>query len=241
MSMTSGATADHLYVVGENEGSPIVKVGRSGRPKSRLTSIQTGYPRKLRLLHVEESAGNLEDEVHKALAARRISGEWFDFGGEAALATVRQVIADLKTIQEIAARNAVTVSLTSTYQAPPMAVVESETPLEAGSRPDRRPPSRPQVRVERDPCEGPALMQVGNAAVRAFFSTHPDPTAYLRSLAIPAHHIEWYYQELPLYNMDVDADLRADAKRERAAPESLSLQRDADIFCELPGAYLRAS
>jgi hypothetical protein len=45
MTMTSGVVADHLYVVGEDNQSSVVKVGRSGRPTARLTGIQTGNPR----------------------------------------------------------------------------------------------------------------------------------------------------------------------------------------------------
>lgn len=226
---------DHLYVVGENENSTVVKIGRSGQPLTRLTGIQTGYPRKLRVLHVEDGAGHLEDDVHKALAVRRAAGEWFDFGEDAALETVRQVIADVKAIQEIAARHALVVNLVTTHRPLKMAKPLDELPeAEAPAQREKR-PTVPHVPPKpRDPCEHQALMQVNDAAVRGFFAMHPNPTAHLRSLGIPAHHIEWWYRELSDYGMKPDAALMAEAQRERAAPESFAARRaPGSVPCRL--------
>jgi hypothetical protein len=208
----SGAAIDDLYVIGEHEGAPVVKIGRSGNPAARLASIQTGSPQRLRLLHVEEGAGDMEGEVHKALAGRRVYGEWFDFGADPALGLVRQALADLKVIQEIAARHALRVNLVTTHQPKPRSVA-----TEPDDDPAVREPAR-SAPTPRDPCEGLSLMQVGTAATVGFFAHHPDPTGYLRSQEVPAHHIVWFYRECPGYGMESSAELLAEAAREVCVP-----------------------
>ena len=83
---------DHLYVIGEGNGSGIVKIGRGRNPRKRLHSIQIGNPRRLHLLHVEEGAGSLEFAVHAALSRHRLNGEWFDLGDLDPVAEVRRTL-----------------------------------------------------------------------------------------------------------------------------------------------------
>jgi len=212
------STGDHLYVVGESETTAVVKIGRSVRPVTRLSGIQTGHPRRLRLLHVEDGAGHLEGSIHKLLDPHRTTGEWFDFGESAALETVRQAITALKAIEEIASRNSVILTLTTPPR--PLKVVEAEKEAEEGAEtvtPPRDLPDRPYILPEpKDPCEWFALSDVNKAAVEGFFSAHPDPTGYLREQGIPAHHIIWWYREFPKYGMEPSAELEAEAAAERA-------------------------
>jgi len=92
---------DHLYVIGETS-SGIVKIGRSVDPESRLRTFQTGYPRKLSLLHVEPEAGHLEPRLHARFASLRTHGEWFDFGTASPVATVLNTLDSLRTRDDLA-------------------------------------------------------------------------------------------------------------------------------------------
>lgn len=76
-----------LYVIGWDPAGP-VKVGVSVNPASRVRSLQTGCPYKLRVLatgHVAHkavlrgyAAREVEAYAHRQLAAKRLEGEWFD-------------------------------------------------------------------------------------------------------------------------------------------------------------------
>jgi T5orf172 domain len=99
----SGALPDHLYIVGESEESSCVKIGRSVNPKARLGGIQTGYPRRLQLLHVEQDAGHLEPHVHDLLVAWRTVGEWFDFQEAGGADRGRRAVDAVKALREIGA------------------------------------------------------------------------------------------------------------------------------------------
>lgn len=64
------------YLIGA-EGSPLVKIGfTSGKPKSRMSSLQTGIPMKLSLLWSTE--GDYEQDLHARFDTYRVIGEWFD-------------------------------------------------------------------------------------------------------------------------------------------------------------------
>jgi hypothetical protein len=73
-------TASDLYVIGEGNGSGVVKIGKSGDIKSRFPGLQTGNPKPLQLLHLEPGAGALEKRLHAHFGRIRLHGEWFDFG-----------------------------------------------------------------------------------------------------------------------------------------------------------------
>jgi len=82
----------NLYVIGEGTGSGVVKIGKSADVQSRLTSLQTGCPVRLQILHVESDAGELESWLHDQFAQYRQHGEWFNFGANDPVATVRVAI-----------------------------------------------------------------------------------------------------------------------------------------------------
>jgi hypothetical protein len=61
-------TPDHQY-----------KIGVSIHPKSRLRSLQTSHPQKLRLIHTfpAEPGKEAEDKLHRFFHHERLEGEWF--------------------------------------------------------------------------------------------------------------------------------------------------------------------
>lgn len=63
------------YAIQEGDDGP-VKVGRSTSPLSRLSELQCGNPRPLRLVHAWPGVGH-EDRLHRAHADLHVSGEWF--------------------------------------------------------------------------------------------------------------------------------------------------------------------
>ena len=88
-----------IYFVREQErtgrDSAFVKIGlvryREKRDSyNRLAEHQTGNPRKLHLIPSEivktQAVDMVEAQMHRLFASRRVSGEWFEFGGEGEIA-----------------------------------------------------------------------------------------------------------------------------------------------------------
>lgn len=77
-----------LYVITDGTA---YKVGRATDPESRLSSLQTGNPRQLRLVATEPHADSVGAELsaHKMLANSRIRGEWFEVDEETAVMAIR--------------------------------------------------------------------------------------------------------------------------------------------------------
>lgn len=88
--------ADHLYVIGEGSGSGVVKIGRAANVRKRLYGIQVGNPRLLKILHVEEGAGDLEFQVHGFFRTERLQGEWFDLGAREPAAEVKRALEKIR-------------------------------------------------------------------------------------------------------------------------------------------------
>lgn len=62
----------------------LVKIGRSKNPEARMADLQTGHPKKLKLLHKikcksERDARYAEKVAHRIFRHRRRKGEWFEF------------------------------------------------------------------------------------------------------------------------------------------------------------------
>lgn len=74
--------APFVYVVGP-EDSNVVKIGTTTEtvPK-RLKGIQTGHPYKLGIRWSFGGGAELEGFLHDCFRARRLEGEWFDFGDD---------------------------------------------------------------------------------------------------------------------------------------------------------------
>ena len=84
-----------VYVV-EDRKSKAVKIGIAKNPDGRLASLQVGNPRPLRIYQCYETissdrARDIEILAHKALASRRLVGEWFDVCPDAACDTIVRV------------------------------------------------------------------------------------------------------------------------------------------------------
>ncbi len=62
-----------------DELSNAVKIGLThDRIDQRMSGLQVGNPRKLKLLGVMDGNRQTEERLHARLDAHRISGEWFD-------------------------------------------------------------------------------------------------------------------------------------------------------------------
>ena len=70
-----------LYIIGQKEEwqkAPI-KIGYTeSSPESRHSSIQTGNPVKLGIIHLIEGLEQEEKQIHRLLRKFRLNGEWFD-------------------------------------------------------------------------------------------------------------------------------------------------------------------
>ena len=66
-----------VYIV-RAEGDSPVKVGRAVDVPKRISTLQTGNPRRLELLRVMPGGVELEAQLHLRLRESRMQGEWFD-------------------------------------------------------------------------------------------------------------------------------------------------------------------
>jgi hypothetical protein len=72
-----------VYIISEGDAGPPVKIGVANNPLSRISELQTGNPRKLRLarawnMATRDGAFAVERAVLSQLSDRRLSGEWVD-------------------------------------------------------------------------------------------------------------------------------------------------------------------
>lgn len=87
-----------MYVVGESEFGPC-KIGYADRPRHRLSSLQTGNPRKLTLFCEVECPPNyrMAERIAHRLAAygkrnEILCGEWFNITVQSAIKIVDEAI-----------------------------------------------------------------------------------------------------------------------------------------------------
>ena len=78
-----------IYVIGQ-QGSGLVKIGRTTNLTHRLASIQTACPTKVEVLWHAEGGSALERGLHLEFRALRTYGEWFDFGDGDPIAAVSE-------------------------------------------------------------------------------------------------------------------------------------------------------
>lgn len=85
-----------VYVI--SAGQDQQKIGRAKNVKSRLSSLQTGCPGVLKLAYAAETSLEwlAEQHVHKALADKRLRGEWFLVGVPEAIAAVDAAVSTAK-------------------------------------------------------------------------------------------------------------------------------------------------
>jgi len=71
----------NLYVIGSGEEGCSIKIGVANDVKKRLTTLQTGNPKKIGLLKIwelnEEEAKLQEDFLHDYFRHTKLNGEWF--------------------------------------------------------------------------------------------------------------------------------------------------------------------
>ena len=70
----------YLYVI--SDGPDYFKIGVSNDPQNRLSTLQTGNPRQLRIETVIENKPDLEKKLHYTFKHRLVQGEWFYRGSE---------------------------------------------------------------------------------------------------------------------------------------------------------------
>lgn len=70
-----------IYFITE-KGSHYVKIGYSEDPVKRLKELQTGNPRKLKILGILPGLFEAEKGYHEAFSKYRVQGEWFKNTGK---------------------------------------------------------------------------------------------------------------------------------------------------------------
>lgn len=86
--MSDGNTEGFCYFITNDHGH--IKIGSSKSPKRRLRSLQTGNPRKLRLLAQVPGGRAAEAHAHTLACQHRGVGEWFAMSNEDAARIVEQ-------------------------------------------------------------------------------------------------------------------------------------------------------
>uniref|UniRef100_A0A6H1ZYZ5 Bacteriophage T5 Orf172 DNA-binding domain-containing protein n=1 Tax=viral metagenome TaxID=1070528 RepID=A0A6H1ZYZ5_9ZZZZ len=68
---------EKLYFVQQGTRGP-VKIGISKEPEERIKVLQTGNPKKLRLIWtINPKSKNVENTLHRVFLDERLEGEWF--------------------------------------------------------------------------------------------------------------------------------------------------------------------
>ena len=69
---------DSLYII-QSDVTGMIKIGRSKDPQKRLKQLQTGKPKKLKLIAEFRGQGWKEKILHEELRKFRLEGEWFSY------------------------------------------------------------------------------------------------------------------------------------------------------------------
>lgn len=71
-------TVRKVYFIGhELKVGSEVKIGVAYEPHKRLSTLQTGYPKSLRVLATVEGGETEEEKLHRRYRHARLRGEWF--------------------------------------------------------------------------------------------------------------------------------------------------------------------
>ena len=83
-----------IYVVCENQESGPTKIGLSNSPSKRMPTLQTGNPRKLKMVAKFkcENMTSFERLMHRHFADRHLNGEWFDVAPNEAIEAVKNYL-----------------------------------------------------------------------------------------------------------------------------------------------------
>ena len=82
---------ERVYLIG-SPASTVVKIGRSFNVARRLRAIQPMSPLSLAVLWTTPGGEALETRLHRAFAAQRQHGEWFDFQQDDPLREITQFL-----------------------------------------------------------------------------------------------------------------------------------------------------
>ncbi|WP_425555973.1 GIY-YIG nuclease family protein [Kitasatospora nipponensis] len=90
-----------VYAIGEDNGSGLVKIGRSMDANARARQLQTGSPHQLQVLWQHSTLDpDLEAKLHRHFQDRRLKGEWFDFGHSDWRRALDEAAAELEAIPD---------------------------------------------------------------------------------------------------------------------------------------------
>jgi site-specific recombinase XerD len=83
-----------VYVICENQESGPTKIGLSNSPSKRMPALQTGNPRKLKMVAKFkcENMTSFERLMHRHFAKRHLNGEWFDVAPNEAVEAVKNYL-----------------------------------------------------------------------------------------------------------------------------------------------------
>lgn len=84
---TANGAAKFVYVIAAETDPPICKIGIAANPESRLKTLSTASPHKLRIataLHFRNPI-LVESDAHAFFAPYRLNGEWFQVNHQAAV------------------------------------------------------------------------------------------------------------------------------------------------------------
>lgn len=94
----------YVYIISEGANGP-VKIGMANNPGWRVCELQTGNPRKLRLvdtwaMFTRQEAFDVERLIRDALKDERITGEWYAISEAEALTIVPLFVSNVLFAEE---------------------------------------------------------------------------------------------------------------------------------------------
>jgi len=92
MGILTSRSDDNLYFLTDGK---TIKIGRTGNPKERLSTLQSSNPKKLKFIKIFSKRGSYEFKVHDLFKDIRLNGEWFKDDGQ-----IRQFISLLSRNSE---------------------------------------------------------------------------------------------------------------------------------------------
>jgi len=80
-----------IYVMSDGE---FIKIGVTSNMKSRLVRIQSGNPRKVKVIYSSQvkNAQKIEHKTHKHFHEKRLMGEWFDLAPMVAVDFIEKLV-----------------------------------------------------------------------------------------------------------------------------------------------------
>ncbi|MER7050386.1 GIY-YIG nuclease family protein [Streptomyces jumonjinensis] len=87
----TGDRLERVYIIG-SEGSSVVKIGRTVDLERRIPALQTGSYLPLHVIWTCAGDNGLETYLHHHFAKFKTHGEWFDFGQDDPVESVKAAI-----------------------------------------------------------------------------------------------------------------------------------------------------